>query len=392
MPPATDSIETRRATGAAAALLLVATAAVAVPRPAAAQPLTERTDNLQGAWITNPQNLHFQFSHRFQVFSDGDADVGDIFTSGAVSNYPTFDLSYGLFDGAMAGVKYSSSSRVAAGVNEWQPYLKVAPVRGLGPAEFSMAVKGAYNGGSKSLDGAVSAEVRPGPFFLMGAVRGFQDGFRGLRPDSVRDQEGLALAAGAGVRLNRYVTLTGDVSDLVAGPEGEAAWSAGLHVGIPYTPHTLSLMATNVYSGTLEGVSVGDGEDVFWGFEFTVPFSGFARWGKMFGSDGEADGAGADTAAADRPVRREDRVVEIDISDFEYGGSPIRVPPGTIVRWVNSDPVAHTATSDAGAWDSGLIGPGETWEREFSEPGRHAYHCTPHPFMTGTVVVTEPGS
>lgn len=392
MPPATDSIETRAAHPAAAGLLLAALAASALPGQAPAQPLTERTDNLQGAWITNARNLHFQFSHRFQVFSSGDADVGDIFTSGAVSNYPTFDLSYGLFDGAMAGVKYSSNSRVAAGVNEWQPYLKVAPIRGVGDAEFSLAVKSAYNGGSKSVDGAISAEVRPGPFFVMGAVRGFQDGFRGLRPESVPGQEGLALAAGAGVRPNRYVTLTGDVSDLVAGPEGETAWSAGLHVGIPYTPHTLSLMATNVYSGTLQGVSVGDGEHVFWGFEFTVPFSGFARWGRIFGGEDTAGGAGADTAAADRTVRREDRVVEIDIADFEYGESTTRVPPGTIVRWVNSDPVAHTATSDAGAWDSGLIGPGETWEREFSEPGRHEYHCTPHPFMTGTVVVGEPDS
>lgn len=391
MPPVRRRVGSLPRPGACAALLLLALAALAVPWGAAAQPLTERTDNLGGAWITNPRNVHFQFSHRFQVFSSGDADIGDIFTSGSVSNYPTFDVGYGLFDGAMAGVKYSSNSRVAAGANEWQPYLKVAPVRGVGDAELSVAAKGAYNGGSGSLDGALSAEVRPGPFFLMGEVRGFEDGFRGLRPDSAADREGLALAAGAGVRLNRYLTLTGDVSDLVAGPEGEPAWSAGLHVGIPFTPHTLSLMATNVYSGTLQGVSVGDAEHVFWGFEFTVPFSGFARWGRIFGG-GDRVGA-ADTSSAEAtPVRREDRVVEVEIGDFEYGSTTLRVPPGTVVRWVNRDPVAHTATSDDGAWDSGLIGPGETWEREFSDPGRHEYHCTPHPFMTGTVVVAEPDS
>jgi len=404
MPPSPETVETRRRPFLGAAPLLMALAALATlaaPAGSGAQPLTERTDNLEGAWITNPRNLHFQFSHRFQVFAGEDPDVGDIFTSGAVSNYPTFDVGYGLFDGVMAGVEYSSSSRVAAGVNEWQPYVKAAPVRGLGPARLSVAVTGAYNGGSKSLDGAVSAEVRPGPFFLMGEVRGFEDGFRGLRPDSAGDRAGLALGAGAGVRLNRYLTLTGDVSDLVAGPEGETAWSAGLHVGIPYTPHTLSLMATNVSSGTLEGVSVGDGEHVFWGFEFTVPFSGFARWGKIFGGDDggrRGDGTGPRTAGADsagteaRPVRRADRVVEIEVSEFAFDAPTVRVPPGTIVRWVNRDPVAHTATSDAGAWDSNLIGPGETWEREFSEPGRHPYHCTPHPFMTGTVVVAEPGS
>lgn len=362
----------------AAAVLL---AAGSFPTAAAAQPLTERTPNLHGTWVTNPWNFHFQFSHRFRVLGQ-DADVGDIFTSGVVQNYPTFDLGLGLFEGAMAGVEYSTNSRVAGGVNEWQPFVKAAPLRGGGPARASLSLKAAYNGASKSADGELAAELRPGPVILTGALRGFSDGLDGLRSADREGEAALAAAAGAGIRVNRYVTLAADVADLVAGPSGPAAWSAGLHIGIPYTPHTLSLQATNVTSGTLQGTSVGDSTAVYWGFEFTVPFSGFARWGKIFGGEGPEPGR-----RPEAEVRPEDRVVEVEISDFAFGRAELRVPAGAVVRWVNRDPVAHTATSDEGAWDSGLVGPGETWSRRFEEPGRYSYHCTPHPFMTGTVVV-----
>jgi plastocyanin len=33
------------------------------------------------------------------------------------------------------------------------------------------------------------------------------------------------------------------------------------------------------------------------------------------------------------------------------------------------------------------IEPGSTFEMTFATPGTYAYHCTPHPSMTGTVVV-----
>jgi plastocyanin len=44
-------------------------------------------------------------------------------------------------------------------------------------------------------------------------------------------------------------------------------------------------------------------------------------------------------------------------------------------------------TADDGAWDSGLIEPGATWQHTFEKPGTYAFHCTPHPFMKGVVTV-----
>jgi len=364
------------------ALLIVS---ALVPCGVSAQALTERTPNLTGTWITSPSNLHFQFAHRFAV-TGSDVDVTDIFGEGKIANYPTFDVALGLFEGAMVGFRYSSNSVGSGSFNEWQPYLKVAPLRGRGDGSPSIALTGAWNGANQSFDGELAAETRTGRLFFMAAIRGFTDIYD--LPDGTSD-EALALAGGLGLKLNKYVTLTGDVADLVVGPNGDLAWSAGLNFGIPFTPHTVSIMATNVTSGTLAGTSAGARTflpddavtPIFWGFEFTVPFSGFARWGAVFEPDELPDAPRAGDAGR--------RVVEIDISSISYRTSELRVPLGTTVRWLNKDPVAHTVTTDneGSDWGSNLLGPGEIYEFTFQREGTFSYHCVPHPFMRGVVIV-----
>ncbi len=80
-------------------------------------------------------------------------------------------------------------------------------------------------------------------------------------------------------------------------------------------------------------------------------------------------------------------VVEIEIVEFSFRADTTRVTPGTIVRWINRDQVAHTSTAEDGEWESPLIGPGETFEQTFDEEGDYPYYCTPHPFMRGVVIV-----
>jgi plastocyanin len=63
------------------------------------------------------------------------------------------------------------------------------------------------------------------------------------------------------------------------------------------------------------------------------------------------------------------------------------VDVGTTVVWRNRDPLAHTVTSDSGSFHSGDIEPESSWSHTFAEPGTYAYHCAPHPHMTGVVVV-----
>lgn len=350
--------------------------------PAAAQPVTERSPNVEGTWVASPRTLHFLLSHRFSVVGD-DADISDIFGDGKIVNYPTFALTYGVVKNLDAGIRYSSNSLVADGANEWQPFVKWAPIRTVQGGPFGLATTVAWNGGISSVDGELLGEGRFGRFFAVAGVRGFSNLSTAALDDD--DGAGLAVVGSAGFHVHRYLTLAGDVADIVAGGSAPVAWSAGLQIGIPYTPHTFSLMATNVSSGTIQGSSIGVDGTVYWGFEFTVPFSGFARWGKIIDPDEDGD----DEAAGKEPAadRAEQRVVEIEIRGFQFDPGVVHVRPGTVVRWINRDPVGHSTRLEGGAWASELLGPGDIYERKFEEPGEYDYSCVPHPYMKGRVVV-----
>jgi plastocyanin len=58
-----------------------------------------------------------------------------------------------------------------------------------------------------------------------------------------------------------------------------------------------------------------------------------------------------------------------------------------VIEWRNADPVPHTATSH-GAFDSGAIPPGKTWQFTASAKGRFDYVCSFHPTMKGTLIVS----
>jgi amicyanin len=77
----------------------------------------------------------------------------------------------------------------------------------------------------------------------------------------------------------------------------------------------------------------------------------------------------------------------IEIADFAFQPGTVTITVGDTVTWTNRDPVVHTATSTAGAFDSGELGTGESYQVTFTEPGTFDYLCTPHPSMTGRIVV-----
>lgn len=79
----------------------------------------------------------------------------------------------------------------------------------------------------------------------------------------------------------------------------------------------------------------------------------------------------------------------VNIDGFAFEPDTITVKKGATVTWTNLDSAEHTATSDDGLFDSGLLAKGESWSFTFEEVGSYGYYCIPHPFMTGTVVVTE---
>jgi plastocyanin len=80
-------------------------------------------------------------------------------------------------------------------------------------------------------------------------------------------------------------------------------------------------------------------------------------------------------------------VAHASMREMNFRPLRIQVAAGATVAWTNSDAMIHTVTSDDGRWSSGAIEPGATWRRRFDRPGTYAFHCTPHPFMKGVVVV-----
>jgi plastocyanin len=79
----------------------------------------------------------------------------------------------------------------------------------------------------------------------------------------------------------------------------------------------------------------------------------------------------------------------VRVVDFSFVPSQVTVPRGGKVTWVNCSQSAtqHTSTADAGTWDSHLLPQFATFEQTYGQAGSFAYHCNPHPFMKGTVVV-----
>ena len=75
------------------------------------------------------------------------------------------------------------------------------------------------------------------------------------------------------------------------------------------------------------------------------------------------------------------------IQDFAFGPGEVRVRAGERVTWINCDTDNHTTTADGGQWTSPLLIPGTAFTQDFPTPGDFPYHCEPHPFMTGRVIV-----
>lgn len=81
--------------------------------------------------------------------------------------------------------------------------------------------------------------------------------------------------------------------------------------------------------------------------------------------------------------------VVVPIADFAFLPAELHVHAGQTVTWVNCEESAtsHTSHADGEEWSSPLLGPGASFSHRFDHPGTFDYHCDPHPFMTGQVVV-----
>jgi plastocyanin len=62
---------------------------------------------------------------------------------------------------------------------------------------------------------------------------------------------------------------------------------------------------------------------------------------------------------------------------------------GDIIQWSNTGSVMHTVTFDSEpSLSDPSLAPGGVWEVKFTTAGTYQYHCSIHPTMVGTIVVS----
>ena len=345
-------------------LALLALGASLIVAPLGAQSLMYRAPDLGGTWVPEGGVVQFNFVHRFHVFPG---------PSNVVVNYPTFTLAAGVGHNLDFGLRFGTKSSIPSSGNSSNESELFARWRLLGGPEgkegFAVAVTPAYNKLAKSADGELGIDWTRGPFTLSGAVRGMSKplGASGAKA---------SLGGGVVARLTPYVALSADVGSFV-GPTTLAVWGVALNVLIPGSPHTFAFEAGNASLNSIQGNSLGS-NDVRYGFEFTIPLH-LKRFSPWFHGSPKPVALGASGAAI---------AAEVDMAAIKFTVETVTISAGQAVRWTNRDPVEHTVTFDGAAEPgSPVIPPNGSYVHRFDKPGTYTYHCTPHPFMKGVVVV-----
>jgi plastocyanin len=355
-------------------VVVAATCALVTGPGADAQSVLDRTPNLAGAWVGASGVLHFNFVHRFSISSAPERKV---------TSAPTFLFAAGLPARTLLGVHYATNSQLSSRYpNEWEFFGRVTPLSQELGSPIDASAQVGYNLAAEGLDGEAAIARRQGPLRILAA-------FRLLADPGVTGGTDVALASGVAIRLTRHLGLSADLATLTERTPGEkVAWGAGLNLAIPRTPHTFSLHATNVNNATLQSSSRGTNETRY-GFEFTIPVT----LSRYFG--GRTPEPGPETRGqppARKPEARAPAVEGRDtlvaaIQDFRFQPDRLEIAAGTTIVWTNGGQVMHTVSAADRSFDSGPIEPGGQRGITFDRAGTFPFHCTPHPFMRGIIVV-----
>jgi len=353
-------------------LLLLGVLLSSAPLPA--QSLLDRPPNVSGDWISPSGTIQFNFLHRF-IRSDA--------PERKITSFPTFVIGAGLPHRTQIGFLYATNSTLTPRYpNEWEFYGRWLPLSQDAGSAVDLGGQIGYNLSAQGLDGELSVARSVGRVRLIGVGR--------LLDDPVEDSKvDVALGGGLVVRLHRYIALAGDLVTLTDRNEllGEKpAWSAGLHLAIPGTPHTFSLQATNTNTSTLQGSSRGSSQRRY-GFEFTIPFTLSRYFGRR--QPPPPPPAATPAPAGDTTHAVAGRSFKAGMKSLSFQPNRIEITAGTAVTWTNNDPLEHSVTAVDRSFDSGLIPSGRSWTYTFTRPGTYQFFCQPHPFMKGVVVVKE---
>ncbi|MCK0197912.1 amicyanin [Ancylobacter sp. 6x-1] len=83
---------------------------------------------------------------------------------------------------------------------------------------------------------------------------------------------------------------------------------------------------------------------------------------------------------------------DVKIAKMKFQTPEVKIKVGETVTWTNTEPLPHNVHFKAGGpVEKDVEGPmlraNQTYSLKFNAPGTYNYICTPHPFMTGKVIV-----
>jgi len=101
-----------------------------------------------------------------------------------------------------------------------------------------------------------------------------------------------------------------------------------------------------------------------------------------------ATGVSAGSPAKEAAQKSGNGPVQVKIDNFTFAPTPLTIPAGTTVQWVNRDDIPHTVVSDdKTTFKSKALDTDENYSYTFAKAGTYTYFCSIHPKMTGKVVV-----
>jgi plastocyanin len=410
----------------------------------AGQSLLERTPNVSGGWVGGPHSLHFNFLHRFNQSGPPQRQI---------TNRPTFLLAYGARTGTLVGAQYATRSDIMARMpNEWELFARQALLREERGAPLDLSAQLSYNQGPQSVDGELSVARRIGPVRVLGAARGLSSAYGesarfavaggatlrlgtwfalagdvGRLTDAAAEERtawGAALQVGIPLTPHSFSLQAGNTNSatLHGASRGRGEVRYGFEFTVPvalarYTQRRepvaqVDIEAQRAVQDSLRHAALVDsiGRELGRVYELRYRQDSLrlalrddslrlaqemdslrrvAQEDSIRRAAAAAAAAAAAQRAAERLQQAQGQPFRASMRNLAYEPARIVIDAGTTVIWRNNDQVEHTVTARDGSFDSGIIRPGRTWQRTFARPGTYEFICTPHPFMTGVVVVRE---
>ena len=87
---------------------------------------------------------------------------------------------------------------------------------------------------------------------------------------------------------------------------------------------------------------------------------------------------GGNTTIQTAQATPEAGTVVVPLANYAFNPATLEIPAGTTVIFRNTDPDAHTVTSDSGAWAEGQLQQGQEFKFTFNDTGDFPYFCQFH--------------